>query len=193
MLTYQTEKATTEEQRAIALYWRDNPLTSGLPSGHWMNIVREVSQQHGLTLSQTVEAYARAGVALHDAFLNCWTWKYHYNLLRPVSYVHEHIDPTWVTNVNTPQFPEYTSGHSVASRAASTVLTDLLGGLAFVDTAIAVTGQPSRSFDSFHQAADMAAISRMYGGIHYLMGIDNGKDQGDQIGALVVGRLRTRR
>lgn len=192
MLTYQTGKEATEEQRAIALYWRDNPLTSGLPSGHWLNIVREVSQQHGLTLSQTVEAYARTGIALHDAFLNCWTWKYRYNLLRPVTYVHEHIDPDWVTNVNTPQFPEYTSGHSVASRAASTVLTDLLGDLTFVDTARAVTGQPSRSFDSFHQAADMAAISRLYGGIHYPMGIDNGKDQGDQVGALVVGRLQTR-
>jgi hypothetical protein len=192
MLTYQTEEATTDEQRAIALYWRDNPITSGLPSGHWLNVVREVSQQHALSLSQTVEAYARTGVALHDAFLNCWTWKYRYNLLRPVTYVQAYIDPAWVTNVNTPQFPEYTSGHSVGSRAASTVLTDLLGDLPFVDTARAVTGQPTRSFTSFHQAADMAAISRLYGGIHYLMGIENGKAQGDQIGALVIDRLQTR-
>jgi hypothetical protein len=192
MHTYQVEEATTAEQRAIALYWRDNPITSGLPSGHWMNLVGSVSRQHALTLSQTVEAYARAGVALHDAFLNCWTWKYRFNLLRPVSYVQAYIDPAWVTNVNTPQFPEYTSGHSVASRAVSTVLTDLLGDLPFVDTARAVPGQPSRSFDSFHQAADMAAMSRLYGGIHFLMGIENGKAQGDQIGALVINRLQTR-
>jgi hypothetical protein len=193
MHTYVTEESTTADQRAIALYWRDNPVTSGLPSGHWMSVVREVSQQHGLSLSQTVEAYARAGVALHDAFLNCWTWKYRYNLLRPVTYVHQHIDPAWVTNVNTPQFPEYTSGHSVASRAVSTVLTELLGQRSFVDTARAVPGQPSRTFGSFHEAADMAAISRLYGGIHYLMAIENGMAQGDEIGALVVDRLQTRR
>lgn len=192
--TYLVETSTTSEQKAIALYWRDNPVTSGLPSGHWMSIVREVSQQHRLTLSQTVEAYARAGVALHDAFLNCWTWKYRYNLLRPISYVNDHIDPGWRTSVvNTPQFPEYTSGHSVASRAVSTVLTDLLGELPFTDTARAVPGRPSRTFSSFHQAADMAAISRLYGGIHYLMGIENGMTQGDQLGALVIDRLQTRR
>jgi hypothetical protein len=190
--TYQTGLALTQAQRETAMFWRDNPHSSGLPSGHWMQIVRQVCEQQGLSLAQSVEAYARVGVALHDAFLNCWTWKYRYNLIRPVDYVRLHIDPNWTTWVATPAFPEYTSGHSVASAAAAHVLTDLLGGVAFSDTN-AVPDWGTREFGSFREAAEQAAISRLYGGIHYPMAIEAGLDQGGQIGALVVDRLRTRR
>ncbi|NEE01571.1 vanadium-dependent haloperoxidase [Phytoactinopolyspora halotolerans] len=193
MTVYRTAQELTDEQRAIARFWTDNPLLSGLPSGHWMLIASQVSDRDGLSLTDTVEAYARLGVALHDAFLNCWTWKYRLNLLRPVTYVRRYIDPEWNTFVNSPQFPEYTSGHSVASRAAATVLTDLLGSRAFVDDSHAPRGMPARSFTSFMEAADEAAQSRLYGNIHYPMGIEAGKVQGDRIGALVIERLRTRR
>lgn len=183
----------TDEHRAIARFWTDNPRLSGLPAGHWMLIVAQVMQQHGHTLDTAVEAYARAGVALNDAFLNCWTWKYRLNLLRPVTYVNRYIDPTWSTFVNTPQFPEYTSGHSVSSRAVATVLTDLLGdSVAFFDDSHRDRGMPARPFASFLDAADEAARSRLYGGIHYPMGIEDGKGQGDAIGRVVVARLRTR-
>ena len=190
--TYQTGLDLTQEQRETAMFWRDNPHSSGLPSGHWMQIVRQVCEQQGLSLARSVEAYARTGVALHDAFLNCWTWKYRYNLIRPVDYVHEHLDPNWTTWVDTPQFPEYTSGHSVASAAAATVLTDLLGDLEFTDTN-AVPEWGTRSFSSFRAAAEQAAGSRLLGGIHYPMSIDFGMDQGDVVGALVSARLQTRR
>ncbi len=190
---YETSKTLTDEQRAIARFWTDNPLLSGLPSGHWMLAVAQVARARGLGLADTLEAYARLGVTLHDAFLNCWTWKYRLNLLRPSTYVRRYIDPDWATFVNSPQFPEYTSGHSVASRAASTVLTDLLGTFAYVDDSHRDRGLPARSFTSFHHAADEAAQSRLYGGIHFPMGIENGKAQGDQVGALVLARLRTRK
>jgi membrane-associated phospholipid phosphatase len=190
--TYQTGLALTQAQRETAMFWRDNPHSSGLPAGHWMQITRQVCEQQGLSLARSVEAYARAGVALHDAFLNCWTWKYRFNLIRPVDYVHDHIDPGWRTWVDTPQFPEYTSGHSVASAAAATALTDLFGDLAFSDTN-AVPDWGTRSFGSFREAAEEAAISRLYGGIHYPMAIELGMSQGDAVGALVIERLHTRR
>lgn len=190
--TYQAGLALTQAQRQTAMFWRDNPHSSGLPSGHWMQITRQVCERQGLSLTNSVEAYVRAGVALHDAFLNCWTWKYRYNLIRPVDYVHEHIAPQWKTWVDTPQFPEYTSGHSVGSAAVATVLTDLFGNLAFTDTNT-VPDWGTRQFGSFRQAADEAAISRLYGGIHYPMGIDLGMKQGDEVGAIVVERLQTRR
>jgi PAP2 superfamily protein len=190
--TYQTGLALTQWQRETAMFWRDNPHTSGLPSGHWMQIVRQVCEQQQLSLARSVEAYVRAGVALHDAFLNCWTWKYRYNLIRPVDYGHLHIDPNWETWVATPAFPEYTSGHSVASAAASHVLTDLLGNLAFSDEN-SIPEWGTRQFASFREAAQQAATSRLYGGIHYPMAIEAGLDQGDAIGSLVVDRLQTRR
>jgi hypothetical protein len=192
-LTYQTGQSLTDEQRAIARFWTDNPLLSGLPSGHWMLTVSQFSRQQDLSLRTVLQAYAMLGVALHDAFLNCWTWKYRYNLLRPVTYVRRFIDPTWNTFVNTPQFPEFTSGHSVASRAASTVLTELLGNSAYLDDSHAPRNMPARQFASFTHAADEAAQSRLYGGIHYAMGIELGKLQGDGVGDLVLNRLHTRR
>ena len=193
LATYETSRHLTDEHRAIARFWTDNPRTSGLPSGHWLLLVKQVARARALRLDTTLEAYARAGVALHDAFLNCWAWKYRINLLRPVSYVQDHIDPTWATFVNTPQFPEYTSGHSVASRSVATVLSDLLGTVAFTDESHLVRGMPARHFSSFFAAADEAAQSRLFGGIHFPMGIEAGKAQGDQVGALVVARLHTRR
>jgi hypothetical protein len=185
----------TDETRGIARFWTDNPLLSGLPSGHWLLIVTQFAEQHSLNLAELVEAYAHAGVALADAFLSCWTEKYRTNLLRPSTYVRRHIDANWVTWVNTPQFPEYTSGHSVASNAVATVLTELLGERPFVDKHIAtgLTTVTQRSFGSFREAAAQAAQSRLYGGIHYPMGIAMGLAQGDRVGAVVIARLHTRK
>ncbi len=195
-VTYRQSSANTPDQKDIARFWTDNPLFSGLPAGHWLSITVQAAEQHGLNLTETVEALARTAITLHDAFLNCWTWKYRHNLLRPVTYVRRHIDAGWNTLVNTPQFPEHTSGHSVASTAAAVVLTDLLGPVPVVDTSRATTNgltQRTRRWDDFIHAADTAAISRLYGGIHYLHGIEAGKTQGADVAALVLARLHTRR
>ncbi|WP_336921570.1 vanadium-dependent haloperoxidase [Aquipuribacter sp. SD81] len=190
-----------DEERAIARFWTDNPgsftpplgTPTGLPSGHWMLLVEQTSRLLDLRLDEALEAYVRLGVTLHDAFLACWTVKYRTNLLRPVTYIQRHVDPTWLSFVNTPQFPEHTSGHSVSSAAAAVVLTDLLGSFAFVDDTHAERGYPARSFSDFTDAADEAAGSRLFGGIHYPRGIEAGLAQGEEIGALVLRRLRTRR
>ena len=193
LTTYRQSFANTDDQIAIARFWTDNPRLSGLPSGHWFLLLGHVVEQPlGLALDRTLEAFVRLGVALHDAFLNCWTWKYRINLIRPVSYVRDHIDPDWNTLVNTPQFPEYTSGHSVGSGAADVVLTSLLGTFGFTDSTGLPRNLPARSFRSFTHAAEEAAGSRLYGGIHYPMGIEHGVAQGREIGRLVEQRLRTR-
>jgi hypothetical protein len=193
MATYDQSAINTADQIAIARFWTDNPRLSGLPSGHWFLLLAQVVDTPlALGLDRALEAFVRLGVALHDAFLNCWTWKYRLNLIRPVTYIRDHVDPAWNTVVNTPQFPEYTSGHSVSSGAAEVVLTELLGSFPFVDSTGVSRGLAERQFASFTHAADEAAISRLYGGIHYPMGIDNGLAQGREIGRLVNARLRTR-
>ena len=194
MTTYLQSSNNSEDQVAIARFWTDNPRVSGLPSGHWFLLLAQVAEQPlALSLDRTLEAFVRLGVALHDAFLCCWTWKYRYQLLRPVSYVRDHIDPDWHTLVNTPQFPEYTSGHSVGSGAAGVVLTSLLGSFGFTDATGLPRSLPARAFTSFDHAVQEAAISRLYGGIHYPMGIEHGIEQGRRIGILVDERLHTRR
>jgi len=201
MTTYRQFFANTDENRAIARFWTDNPgsftpplgVATGLPAGHWLLIGAQVLSMRGARLDLAVETLARTGIALHEAFLNCWTWKYRLNLLRPVTYVNRYIDPTWSTFINTPQFPEYTSGHSVASPAAAMVLADLLGDLPFTDDSHATRGYPARTFTSFSHAAAEAAQSRLYGGIHYPMAIEAGFAQGESVASLVLARVRTRR
>ena len=192
--TYQTALALTDAQRGIALSWRDNPDgTSGLPSGHWMRIACIAVADEGLDLAQAAEVLALTGIALADGFTSCWTEKYETNLVRPVTYIKRVIDPLWSSFVNSPAFPEYTSGHSVGSGAAAETLTALLGAIPFTDNTGLVNGYPTVRFDSFWKAADEAAISRLYGGIHYPMGIEVGLTQGAAVAQKVIERAQTRR
>jgi membrane-associated phospholipid phosphatase len=138
------------------------------------------------SLATAAVVYAKVGMAVADAFIACWLQKYRYNLLRPVTYIQRLIDPDWLPILVTPPFPEYTSGHSVQSGAAFEVLTDLFGdNYAFVDHTHDDRGLPPRSFGSFLEAAEEAAISRLYGGIHYRSAVANGVTQGRCVGRTV--------
>ena len=125
------------------------------------------------------------GIAVTDSFIACWRTKYRYNLLRPVTYIKNVIDSGWTPLLTTPPFPEYTSGHSVQSAAAARVLTDLFGKVSFTDRTHEARGLPARSFDSFREAAEEAAESRLLGGIHFRSAIERGLEQGDCIGRKV--------
>lgn len=187
---YQTVGQLTDEQRNIALFWADDPVVTSTPPGHWISILNQVLTEREYPLEAAAEAYARLGIVLADAFIACWDAKYKYNLIRPVSYIQEVIDPDWnnpeVTDpVLTPPFPEYPSGHSVQSGAAATVLTELFGDLAFTDHTHDALGKAPRSFSSFWEAAEEAAISRLYGGIHFRAAIEKGITHGQCIGEKV--------
>lgn len=191
---YDTTLTLTEEQQTIALYWADNPGVTGTPPGHWIAIVGQIARQHGLSLMAAAEAYARVGIAVADAFIGCWQAKYTYNLLRPVTYMRDVINPTWLPLLVTPNFPSYTSGHSTQSGAAATVLTDLFGVMAFTDTLFVDHGlvppQAPRTFTSFDEAAAEAAVSRLYAGIHYPFDNNNGLAQGQCIGQVILDRVK---
>ena len=172
----------SDEQRAIAFYWADGPGATGTPAGHWISIVGAVVEQQHFKLDRAAEAYARVGIAIADAFIACWRAKYAYYLMRPVTYIQGGIDPDWTPLLATPGFPSYVSGHSTQSAAAATTLTLMLGPLAFVDTTHAKhdpeLGLGTRTFPDFRAAATEAAISRLYGGIHYDFDNRRGFDQG---------------
>ena len=136
----------------------------------------------------------RTAVALADGFISVWDEKYRSNVVRPETVINAHLDETWEPLLQTPPFPEYTSGHSVISTAAAVVLTDQFGDdFAFTDSTEMRYGLPSRSFSSFKQAAAEAAMSRLYGGIHYRMAIEEGVIQGRRVGELVLRKVQTRK
>ena len=135
--------------------------------------------------------YALVGIAVGDAFISGWEAKYRYNLLRPVTYIQRYIRKRWNPLVQTPPFPEYPSGHSVVSGAAATVLTNLFGQVSFVDNTGLSRDLPPRGFTSFNAAATEAAISRMYGGIHYRFDVEAGNQKGKEVGQFAVERMMT--
>ena len=105
--------------------------------------------------------------------------------------INQYIDEEWKPVLQTPPFPEYTSGHSVVSGAASTALTDIFGDdFSFSDDTEMAYGLPVRNFTSFEQAASEAAISRMYGGIHYRAAVEVGVEQGRDLGKFLVEKLK---
>ena len=177
-------RSITPLERETAQFWADDAGSSATPAGHWFAILTNVLESHDATLSVAAEGYARLGIALNDAFISCWSTKFDHLYVRPITYIRRAIDPDWnlprlTDPLLTPPFPEYTSGHSVVSGAAAGVLTALFGDdVAFVDDFHVGRGFDPRGYDSFWQAADEAAFSRLVGGIHFRSGIEYGVLEG---------------
>ena len=197
-----TAQGDESEEIEIAQFWDCNPYVSVnrghlmfatkkiTPGAHWMGITKIACKQSEADFNKTVYAYTKTSIALFDGFINCWAEKYRSNLVRPETLINKHIDENWEPILQTPPFPEYTSGHSVISNAAATVLTEIFGdNFEFLDDTELGYGLPVRSFESFNAAAEEAAISRMYGGIHYRAAVENGIDQGRSVGNLVIDKL----
>jgi len=190
---YETGKNATPDQIAIARFWSDDPMLSMTPPGHWVSIALQVADRANLSLEDNVDLLARMGVAMADAFVGCWHEKYIYNLVRPITYIKQVIDPKWEPILNTPPFPEYPSGHSTVSGAMDAVMTGFFGdNYAFEDRTGSPDGRNPRNFKSFHAAAEEAGISRLYGGIHFRSAIVDGLAQGRCIGGYAI-TLKTRK
>ena len=192
--SYDTMRAITPEKRATALFWADNPVATGTPAFHWTSVINQMVSLRHLSAESAVEVYALASLAVADAFVGCWREKYHSYVVRPVTYVNRLWNARFTTVFATPPFPEYSSGHSVISGAAVQVLTTFLGDTtAFEDSTQVDIGHPPRRFPSFTAALNEVAISRVYGGIHFMKAVLDGAEQGRCIGRSVTSRLQTRR
>ena len=196
---YSIGKNISKEQAEVAMFWDCNPfalqqighLEFGIkkisPGGHWIGITGIACKKQKLPLAKTAYAHALVSVGIADAFISCWSNKYKYNRVRPVTAIKKLIDRNWAPLLQTPPFPEYTSGHSVISSTAATILTHLFGeNFSFTDNTEQEFGLPARKFNSFAEASKEAAISRLYGGIHFRDAIENGVREGEQIGKFVV-------
>jgi len=185
-----TNLSLSADQKTIADFWADNAGATGTPPGHWIAIVGQLARNDGLSLMAAAEAYARVGIAVTDAFIECWSAKYVYNLERPVTYIQDNIDAMWLPYLVTPNFPTYISGHSTQSGAAATVLTDMFGIMTFTDTIRTdhnlFPPLAPRTFDSFDDAAAEAAVSRLYAGIHFSFDNNDGLASGRRIGQTVI-------
>ena len=200
------KKGDDSEEVQIARFWDCNPyvsITRGhlmfatkkiTPGAHWIGITKIASRKSDFDMMKTVYAYTMTSLGIADAFISCWDEKYRSNLVRPETLINKYFDDSWQPILQTPPFPEYTSGHSVVSGSASTILTAVFGdNFQFDDDTEMPYGLPIRSYESFNLAADEAAISRMYGGIHYRAACDVGLKQGRDLGSYFVEKLQVKR
>jgi hypothetical protein len=191
------------EEIRIAQFWDCNPYVSVSqghmmfakkkisPGAHWMGIVKIACKINKADFDKTIFAYTKASIGMFEAFISCWDEKYRSNVVRPETVINQNIDENWKPLLQTPPFPEYTSGHSVLSTVAATVLTSIFGdNFSFKDDTELQFGLPSRSFKSFIEASKEAAMSRFYGGIHYRAAIENGMVEGKNVGDFVVSKLK---
>lgn len=199
---YDVSKTLSDEQETIALFWDCNPFavsTEGhmmigykkiTPGGHWMNITGIAAKKARLNFNQYIEVQGLVSLTLMDAFISSWDEKYRSNQIRPVTYINRYMDAKWMPVLQTPPFPEYPSAHSVISAAAASVLDYMFGkDFSFTDNSEELFGLKSRDFTSFSQAAREAGISRLYGGIHFREGVENGIKEGFSLGHSVVNKL----
>ncbi len=202
---YEIGNNLSDEQKEIASFWDCNPYVSHhkghamfatkkiTPGGHWIGITKIASKKANLNLMETIYTYSMVSISLFDAFIICWDEKWRSILVRPETVINQYIDSEWIPFLQTPPFPEYTSGHSVISRSAARILTHLLGdNFEFLDTSEEKYGLPARNFNSFIHASEEAAISRIFGGIHYMPAITYGVEQGEKVGNHIIKTLKTK-
>lgn len=203
MVVYNVSKEVDSTKKFIAYFWDDNPNVSMhyghmgfnelklTPGGHWMGITTAACRRENKSMMESLRIAATTSIAIFDGFIVCWQEKFNSEYIRPITYISRYIDRDWKSFLQTPNFPEYPSGHSVISGSASTVLTSFFGDkYTFIDSTEVEYLHGVRSFNSFKEAAQEAAISRMYGGIHFTPAIENGLTLGSSVGGQVVKELK---
>ena len=132
-------KGDNSEEIKIAQFWDCNPYVTVnqghmmfakkkiTPGGHWMGITKIACKTSKANFEKTVFAYTATSIGLFESFISCWDEKYRSNVVRPETIINQTIDEDWRPLLQTPPFPEYTSGHSVASTCSATILTSIFG------------------------------------------------------------------
>lgn len=186
-------KVLTHEQEVIAEYWDDSPGVSGTPVGHMFAIALQLCEANKLSFSDEFEMFMLLGLSINEAVIESWKLKYHFNLIRPITYIQRYIQADFHTAIATPPFPEFPSGHSFQAGSASIVLKQY-----FSDT-VSVTDRSNnyrtdidgstRTFNSISQMAEEMSISRLYGGIHYTHTLDVSLEYGRRIAGNTLNHI----
>ncbi|MEM9888351.1 MAG: vanadium-dependent haloperoxidase [Bacteroidota bacterium] len=190
LAVYEKDLALTQAEKEAAIWWGDDPDETFTPPGHSYYIANLVVKDKQPNLIKCAETYARVGMAVADAFINCWKWKYHHFTERANTFIPQHIDQSWESFWPDPPFPSFPSGHAIQAASAAKVLIDLYGeNFAFTDQShigrerdeVRDVDFVERSFSSFWEVALETADSRFYGGIHIPHDNAVGLEEGSRI------------
>jgi hypothetical protein len=189
---YDMQLALTQEQKEIANWWGDDPSETYAPPGHSYSLALQLLRVKNPNLFVAAQAFAKVGMSVADAFINCWKCKFTYHSIRPAAYIRKNINGAFVQFWPEPPFPAFASGHSTQASSAAEVLISVYGdNVAFDD--VTHVGRPKdifrnveykkRSYTSISQTAIECGISRLYGGIHTRQDNEVGMTEGKKIGS----------
>jgi hypothetical protein len=207
----------TDAEKATAEYWADGP-KSEFPPGHTALFAQAISRKNSHSLDTDVKMFFLMGNAMMDASIAAWFQKYKYDSARNVTLIRhfykgklinswqgpnngfaevdgQYWRPYQATNVVTPPFPEYVSGHSTFTSAGATIL-GMFNGDTFGATVVIPAGSSkfeantpasdvTLTFPTFTEASAQAGMSRRYGGIHLQTGDLHGRALGKQVAGFV--------
>ncbi|WP_435353822.1 vanadium-dependent haloperoxidase [Emticicia sp. SJ17W-69] len=195
LAVYQQEKALTQAQKEAAIWWGDDPDETFTPPGHSYYLATLVIKKSKPSLIKCAETYAKVGMGVADAFINCWKWKYKFFTERPNTYITQHIDQRWESFWPDPPFPAFPSGHAIQAAATATILSSLYGEkFSFTDSShvgrkrdeLRNVDFKARHFESFWQLAEETANSRFYGGIHVPQDNQAGLEKGKVVAENII-------
>jgi hypothetical protein len=186
---YDVSQTLTPQQTAQALWWRDSP---GTVPAHYLNILSLALQKENSPLDIAAYSWAISGMTVFDVFISCWQTKFHYNLVRPVTYIRTVLGhASWSPLFATPAHPEYSAAHATVSSAYADAMTTVFGeNFSFTDNTYDFLGMPPRSFSSFKALGEDAGNSRLLAGIHYQHSIDIGLGQGRKVAQNINNKLK---
>ena len=187
---YHKDLELTQLEKEAAIWWGDDPDVSFTPPGHSYYFATIALDGHDSSIIECAQLFAQVGMAVADAFINCWKWKYQFFTERPNTFIPKYIDEEWESFWPDPPFPSFPSGHAIQAAATATVLEHNFGKeFTFTDRAhegrerdeLKETDFVIRSFDTFWEAAKETADSRFYGGIHTQLDNEVGLEKGIEI------------
>ena len=194
---YDISQTLTTAQINQALYYRDNP--GYVSGGHYLAILHQVLQNKQPSLDFSALAFAKSGIAIADALIGCFQWKYRdvnggtvTNTERPITYIRGVLGYTsWNAKFNTPPHPDFPSGHSTTAGAAEVIFTNLFGqNYAFINHTYDYLNMPPQSYSSFSDMASQIGMSRVYAGIHTRHVCEAGRTQGQKIAQNILDKVK---
>lgn len=186
---YDVSQNLSPQDSAHGLFWRDAP---GTVPAHFLSILAQSIQKANSSLDMAAYGWILSGLTSMDASISCWIAKFHYNLVRPITYIRTVLGhPAWNALFATPAHPEYPSAHATITSALGAGLTAAFGdNFSLTDHTYDFLGMAPRTFSSFNALGDDAGTSRLYAGIHYQISIDTGFKQGRTVAQNIINSVK---
>jgi hypothetical protein len=186
---YDARVNITPEQKALADYFKDVP--GYTPGGTYLALMTQLLDITKPTLDMAALDYVKIGLATRDASIVLFTNKYHFNLIRPVTYIRAYIDPNWSSYIPTPNHPEFPSGHSTSGGAILTMMSKIFGEDFHITLhTYDYLNYPSRSYTSFTQMSNDISDSRFYSGLHYRATLVKSTEQGKKVAENILSKVK---